>query len=141
MAPFRRGAGLLTGVAPSSLFAGVSALVLLASLASALGGSSGVPCLFRLAFHVHCPGCGLWRSLQALWTGNFLLAVRYHPLGPIVFGLCLLVLLAAIFRPEQVRSFDPRKHRTAAIALAAAMIGLWVFRLVDDASGRHIFLW
>src|SRR5947209_2461710 len=59
---------------------------------------NGPPCLLRTIFHIPCPGCGMTRSMEAVWRGDMLSSVRYHPLGLPLFLLCALVLLIALLR-------------------------------------------
>src|SRR5258708_6029876 len=59
----------------------------------------GPACLFRLFTGVPCPGCGLTRSLSALWHGNFLLSFRYHPLGLLAFLVCLFLVVSRLIAP------------------------------------------
>lgn len=46
-----------------------------------------VPCLFTLIFHHPCPGCGMTRAFDFLWTGQFRQALAMNKLSPIVFLL------------------------------------------------------
>jgi Protein of unknown function (DUF2752) len=40
-----------------------------------------------------CPFCGLTRSLSFLARGEWQIAIGFHPLGPLVFGLFLVAFL------------------------------------------------
>jgi len=44
----------------------------------------------RRILDMPCPGCGLSRSFVALSHGNLWAALRFHPLGPFLYLLCLL---------------------------------------------------
>ncbi len=109
---------------------------LLAALALAHFGLPGIPCLFRHAFGVPCMTCGMTRSLGAFWQGDFAGAVRYHPLGPLVFAaLAAVALWCAAYaampgrRPLLQRLAAPfRDARTGWIA-AALLIGVWLIRV------------
>ena len=46
-----------------------------------------IPCLFTLVFHVHCPGCGMTRAFDLLWSGQFRQAIAMNMLSPVVFLL------------------------------------------------------
>ncbi len=41
-----------------------------------------VPCFFSEFLGIYCPGCGGTRAFEALFHGQFLLALWYHPLVP-----------------------------------------------------------
>ena len=48
-----------------------------------------LPCVFYSVFGVYCPGCGGTRAVGALFRGQFLLSIWYHPLvlyGGIIGG-------------------------------------------------------
>jgi hypothetical protein len=47
-------------------------------------------CMSRLIFGISCPGCGLTRSFVAMAHGEFDLAARANPMGPVLFVLCWL---------------------------------------------------
>lgn len=49
-------------------------------------------CLYRIAFGVRCPGCGLTRSLSCAVRGMWGESVSYHPLGIVV----MVALIAAV---------------------------------------------
>ncbi len=54
-----------------------------------------MPCLFRLLFHVECPGCGFQRSLLLLLRGEFSKSIHlYWATIPVLllFSFCLLHL-------------------------------------------------
>ena len=76
---------------------------LYAFLALALGTcatiwSIGVPCpLFSLT-GVHCPTCGLTRSVLAMVRGDLNMSLTYHPAGILLGAVCMLALL----RPRQI---------------------------------------
>jgi hypothetical protein len=49
-----------------------------------------LPCLFKQAFHINCPGCGLQRSGIALLKGDLLKSLQLYP-------ALLLILLFFIY--------------------------------------------
>lgn len=104
----------------------------------------GFPCLFKAAFHSPCPGCGMTRSFKALWRGDWLLAVRYHPLGPLFFGLCVVFLLLALLqRPLAKTPFSlPNAHQwllrgKTLKPLIALMLGVWAIRMGLYLASLH----
>ncbi len=61
-------------------------------LALLLSAGGFLPCLFRWAAGIPCPGCGMSRAYLALCSGDFRQAFFWHPLfwaPPIIAGLCL----------------------------------------------------
>ena len=96
----------------------------------------GPPCIFQQVFHVPCPGCGLTRSFKAIWRGDVWLALRYHPLGPLYFGLCVSFLLAALLHkplagtPFAVyRLHDWLISKGTIRVLVTLMVGVWLIRI------------
>lgn len=96
----------------------------------------GPPCLFKTIFHVPCPGCGLTRSFRAIWRGDLSQAIRYHPLGPLLFLLCVAFLLLALFQKPLAhtplalyRAHQWLLSRNPMLTLAVLMLGVWLVRL------------
>jgi len=50
-------------------------------------------CMLRRLTGMPCPTCGATRSLRALGQGEVAAAVRFHPLGPLYFGLLLVAMV------------------------------------------------
>jgi len=129
---------------------GLSALVLGGTLLLERSDRAGPPCLFKMMLHLPCPGCGMTRSLKAIWLGHFTTAFRYHPLGPVLFVLCTVLLLSALLQKPlastrvafPVYSLHSRLMlpRTLYI-ITALMLGAWLMRLIFIFSGSHFFLW
>jgi hypothetical protein len=121
-------------------------IILSVSLALAVTGIPGPPCLFRALYGIPCPGCGLTRSLLALWHGDLRAAVLYHPLGAPLFFVCLTLcgvrLLSAIRRKRcalENRLFETvSSPRFAGIALCL-LLGVWLIRLLDRWAGWYLF--
>lgn len=116
----------------NGLFAG--ALIVTCVLAQT--DQPGPPCLFRRVFHLPCPGCGLTRSFKAVWRGEWLYALRLHPLGPFCFLLCALFLLVALFqrRLSNTPFAMPRLYawllrKSTRLTLIALMLGVWIVKL------------
>ena len=49
-------------------------------------------CYFKAWTGWDCPSCGMSRSLYALTHGQWLSAVHYHWMGPVLFALVIFVL-------------------------------------------------
>ena len=115
---------------------GLFAAALIVTCVLAQRDQPGLPCLFKMLFHIPCPGCGMTRSFKALWRGDCLVAVRYHPLGPLFFGICVVFLLLALFQRPLAKTplALPCAHkwllrgRTLA-PLIALMLGVWAVRM------------
>ena len=101
------------------------------------------PCPFKLLFHLPCPGCGLTRSLAALWHGDLLVSFRYHPLGAPLFAGALASCLMAIApgaAQRQLQALLP-KQRILSLSLLAVLLTIWAARLTAIAAGSGFFLW
>ena len=48
----------------------------------------GYSCIFRILFHIKCPGCGLTRAFKSLLKGDIIKAMHYN--YSIIFWLILL---------------------------------------------------
>lgn len=48
-----------------------------------------VPCVFHYFTGYYCPGCGGTRAVIALFKGDFLQSIRYHPL--VMYGVIMIV--------------------------------------------------
>ncbi|HLK58157.1 MAG TPA: DUF2752 domain-containing protein [Chthonomonadaceae bacterium] len=110
--------------------------------------TEGPPCLLRTIFHIPCPGCGMTRSLEALWRGDLITSIRYHPLGPPLFLLCCLVLLSALLRriaPSLKPRLDALAVRLKAVRFAygvgALLITVWLIRVGLMLAGNNFFQW
>lgn len=73
------------------------------------------------------------RSLVCLAHGHFADALRFHPLGPVVFlwlaGVTILRLLPARTRARLETAFPPRLRMVAGVTLALLLFGIWAVRL------------
>jgi len=103
----------------------------------------GIPCLFKLTFHIPCPGCGMTRSLTALWHGDLLLSFRYHPLGIPLFAVAATTLLISLIQPGRItaESFSTPIARRVFGSIAFATVALWIGRLTLIHYGNEFFLW
>jgi hypothetical protein len=57
----------------------------------------GLRCPFAETFHIPCPGCGSTRAVRALLRLDFVSAVHFNPVAPLVFGLIGLIGARGIF--------------------------------------------
>ena len=127
--------GAAGSAAPSSRPAAIIAAGILGfTLLLAGSGAPGIPCLFKSLTHLPCPGCGITRSLQAMWAGDPVRSLRYHLLGPAVFIGCLVVLCAA------VRGRSLWLPIRAWLGILAALLLAYFLKLADLFSGSGILL-
>jgi hypothetical protein len=106
----------LTGATPG--FVGASLLLLLVTLralASAtpervffLGREIVWGCLFRRAFGVPCPACGMTRGVLLTLDGHITDALRLNPAAPLLVVGLILFAVALIFVAIYQRAHDPR---------------------------------
>ena len=113
--------------------------ILLITLTVTYAGITGPPCIWRMLTHVPCPGCGLTRSIRALWHGDIVLSFRYHPLGlPLVLG-CISMTLPW---PDALKQRMPRNLIVySGIGVLFLFIGIWLTRLLLASSGNTFFEW
>lgn len=107
----------------------ICGLILLAAALLPLpqnGTIAGLPsiCPFHNLSGLPCPGCGLTRSFVCLAHGQISMAFEFHPLGPLLFGAALFLIINSLIGRSNPR-FSPR------FALfSAAMFGVfWLLRL------------
>jgi hypothetical protein len=76
------------------LFASILPIALFVSVADKLGISIPTPpCIFNYFLGVECWGCGLTRAFKELLKLNFLTAISFHKLSPIIFLLVSYIFL------------------------------------------------
>lgn len=66
-----------------------------------LSAFSPLFCPLHHFFGIHCPTCGLTRSLIATWNFDFSTALKYHFLGPVIFFASLIAWMFFVLRKEQ----------------------------------------
>ena len=110
--------------------------------------SHGPACIFRLTTGIPCPGCGMTRSLSSIWRGDFLLSLRFHPLGLPLFGICVCCILFFVsdrfcprLQPYTARMRTLFMHTATLSSIAVLMVVLWTVRLLLDRTGHHFFMW
>ena len=84
-------------------------------------------CPFRYFFGVACPGCGMTRALLAAVFSDPAAAFAFHPLWPFMIPAGLYVGLK-LFCGMRVPA---RRENVYIILLAAAMIGVYIVRVVS----------
>jgi len=76
-------------IALSGSTAAIGAAVLLGHVPALI--PRGPICISVLLLHRQCPGCGLTRSFAAIGRGALGAANELNPLGPILFGVLVVV--------------------------------------------------
>jgi hypothetical protein len=71
-------------------------------------------CNFHQLTGLHCPGCGMTRSLHAAVNGHFAQAVAYNLLAPVFLPLVAVTVVRALWswlwdRPSRGPSGPPRR--------------------------------
>lgn len=119
--------------------------VLLAGVTLAFTHIGGPPCLLRTLLHAPCPGCGLTRSVAALFRGNVVQSFRYHPLGS---GVLAAAIAAAVWPAVAVRAPMAAARLSRAVqsawalgSVGALMMAVWALRLVLHYRGNRYFIW
>lgn len=114
----------------------LAAGVLVVTLVLARSGLPGPPCLFRTFFGIPCPGCGMTRSLESIWRGELGAAIRYNPLGPLVFAVLVAIsswsaayAAAPGWRGWLHRLAYPIRHAAVPWLIVVLLIGTWLVRL------------
>jgi hypothetical protein len=84
----------------------------------------GPICISVILFHRECPGCGLTRSFAALGRGALADANALNPLGPVLFGVLLLVAATRIAKSAWPQCRWWRAVDVALVAFTAVAIAL-----------------
>ncbi|WP_234023976.1 DUF2752 domain-containing protein [Sorangium cellulosum] len=102
----------------------------------------GLPlCPFAIVTRHPCPGCGLTRATFALAQGHVAEALRLHPLSPVVAPLVIAALVynaATYVKDGRVAAAESLRGAWVTglgLALAAAMLGVWVARFFGAFGG------
>jgi Protein of unknown function (DUF2752) len=115
-------------------------LALLLAAALPTGGIGWILCPVRTLTGVPCAGCGLTRSVIRAARGEWVAALRLHPLGPVLclglLGLALSGLLPCVWRDRLRETLGrPAVLQAAGLAAIGALLVNELFRLV------WIFVW
>jgi Protein of unknown function (DUF2752) len=97
-------------------------------------------CPFRVVTGVPCAGCGLTRSVIRAARGEWGMALRLHPLGP-VFCLALLGVAATGLLPREGRVWLRAWLGQASVLRAAGIAATGVLVANELARLAWIFWW
>lgn len=83
-----------------------------------------IPCIFHWLTSLDCPGCGITRSLMAIYLWEPVVSFYFHPLGPVLYVvsfLCWLSFVSEFANKVWVRlESSLRKHSYSVLAVAVA---------------------
>ncbi len=109
-----------------------SIMVLIALALLPTDGTGEILCPFYLLTEIHCPLCGLTRSMTAIFHLEFSRSYVLHPLGSLIF----LFLLNCVIRNNPKLTFTKfEKHNKILINIfsfnfmIAMFIGVWLIRI------------
>lgn len=90
--------------------------------------TAGVSCLSRELFDVHCPYCGMTRSVVAFFDGDLIGSLTYHPGGFLIaltlLASCIAVVTAAVMGRRPVSSSRRYWRAIEIIAVVCLLAGL-----------------
>jgi len=114
-------------------FAGLTALFI-----AALFWIPGLPCTFKAATGVSCPGCGMTRALRALAHGDPVACVRLHAFAPVI-ALGAILWWAALgiglaTGRDVLPDFGSRRLSIALLAVIAAFLAYWLVRILTGTA-------
>ena len=116
------------------LLSAVFVASILLPLPSALGRIGSLPsiCLFYHFTGLPCPGCGLTRSFVCLGHGHVFEALHWHPLGPAIYVVLLLLWLrcgVCRLRGVTVLPLPPRTAGHLSIAACCTVLLTGIVRI------------
>jgi len=110
------------------------ACIAAAQLTASAFTSFGLPCPFHATTHLPCPGCGLTRSVLAIFRGEFGYAFSLHPFGYLLLtGLCMCLVSGVLpdkWRLPLIDLFEKAETRSgASMILLCVFMLLWAVRM------------
>jgi hypothetical protein len=121
------------------LFLGLTTMFVIAALWRPADEPQFILCPFRALTHYPCPGCGMTRAFCALAHGEFLRAVKFNALSPLLFLVALTAWAysaGTVLRIERMRSFFARPNLQPSPFAAKLMLALalswWVIRVAGN---------
>lgn len=116
---------LLTGAAITLV---VPLLIIATSDVSHLDQEQSL-CPFKMLTGFPCPGCGITKSLIAIYQNEWLLSFRYHLFGPLAFIISVLIVLDAFFKFSANQTTIKKLIYSTTLAYAIAII-LGIYHLI-----------
>ena len=114
------------------------AVVFAASFFLPFNGLGISTCAFRNTFSIPCPGCGLTRSFVAISHGEFAAAMRWHPLGILIYcGMFVYMVkwaIEALLKRRLLSQLEGSSSVPALWTLIFSLTGVWLLRLITGVS-------
>jgi hypothetical protein len=87
-------------------------------------------CALKAFTSIPCPSCGITRSIVEVCHGDVAGALRFHPLGPVLFAALVILVALPILPSSWCRTLGAISFSTKATMIAvAAILGTWAVRL------------
>ena len=97
------------------------------------------PCYFKVWTGWDCPSCGMSRSLHALTHGQWLTAVDFHWMGPVLFAMVIFMLFGLVLelalRKKITVSSRWLSVKNAALLFLTIWLVTWLVRLAGVGHG------
>ncbi|MGV1012575.1 MAG: DUF2752 domain-containing protein [Flavobacterium sp.] len=88
-----------------------------------------LPCMFKKMFGMDCIGCGIQRSINLIWNGEF---VKAFTMFPAIYTILLFFIATAFF------VIDP-KHRSHKVVISLAIINAVIMIVSYAYKMRFLF--
>jgi hypothetical protein len=85
-----------------------------------------LPCPIKYVFHIDCPGCGLQRSIIALFKGNLMESLSLYPATIPIFALLIYTALHLKFDFKQGAAVIQWSY----IGCTAVIVGFYIYKIV-----------
>ncbi|MFT3982564.1 MAG: DUF2752 domain-containing protein [Lachnospiraceae bacterium] len=89
-------------------------------------------CLIKRLTGIPCPGCGMTRAFFYLFTGNWLLSFRMHPLAIAWAAFALYLVIMRYWCGKRPKGILP-----ILILLCTAMFGVYLYRMITIFPNRE----
>lgn len=90
-------------------------------------------CMFRTTTGLHCPGCGLTRSVHAVLNGRFEQALAYNVLAVVILPYLGIAAFRSLWSwvwdaPPRPSRFPAGVRRWSPLVIGVVMAAFWVLR-------------
>lgn len=88
-------------------------------------------CLFRYGSGIDCPGCGLTRAFVAFFHGDFLKAIRFNAMAPVLILWFIIYVVDDLYtlkhhvRPQW---YTPQGTFWISSSFIVLLLGQWFFK-------------
>jgi hypothetical protein len=99
-------------------------------------------CSSKILFGISCPACGLTRSFTALAHGNFVAAVGFNLMGPVIFALCLSQVPYRLAKnspigANRIFALIAKHGNKIACVVLFGLAAAWVYKIVTNVLLMH----